>query len=379
MRIIFSLLFVFIVFGAFSQENIKYTNNMDYVLGDVKQAFIHNNISNKTQVDNLIKGFKNLKVNGIRIPIFAQGLEPNKAMLDYFYEQAKANGFKIFANPALFDGGRRIANGVFKDDNAGGTVKNDPVKTQILIDRIKAFALEYPCDWICPFNEDARPEREWSIAQYNTIFQQLHGQLNGAELIGACQWGLEAGIETFDETEIDKYITVATTHNLGFNHNLWPGFINKAKAKGLPVWDSEVNHNKKYEDKLTRLETALENKVNGLVIYNSWRGIDLTNGNLNNTERLLEQQALFLDKTTSTADKLIIDQLYVYPNPASEHVNVGGVDNVKWLSLYNVHGTIVKAELNAKQLSVEGLSEGIYILKVEQMDGRVDNMKISIK
>ncbi|WP_158275589.1 hypothetical protein [Marinilabilia rubra] len=34
----------------------------------------------------------------------------------------------------------------------------------------------------------------------------------------------------------------------------------------------------KYPDRLTRLEVALENKVDGLVIYNNWRGINLSNG-----------------------------------------------------------------------------------------------------
>ncbi|PWE01370.1 T9SS type A sorting domain-containing protein [Marinilabilia rubra] len=378
MKELLTFIMLFAGLSVFAQDNIKYTNDMDYVLGDVKQAFIHDKISNKTQVDNLIKGFKSLKVNGIRIPIFAEGLEPNKAMLDYFFEQAKAYGFKIFANPALTSGGIRIANVVFKDEDAGGSVWNDPVKTQVLIDRIKAFAIEYPCDWICPFNEDGRPGKKWSVAQYNAIFQGLLGQLNGAELVGSCQWGLEAGILTFDKTETDQYISVATSHNLGFNHNLWSTFINKARAKGLPVWDSEVNHNQKYPDRLTRLEAALENKVDGLVIYNSWRGINLSNGTLNNTERVLEQQALFLDSQTSVNDLYGVDSVFVYPNPASEFISVSGYVNVKQLSLIDLQGKIVRSQSEANQLIVEGLSRGIYILKLELFDGHVKYMKVTI-
>ena len=125
-------------------------------------------------------------------------------------------------------------------------------------------------------------------SQINEIYQRLytHG-LNGAELIGPCTWGLVAGIDMFQKTNIADYITVATAHNLGFNHNLWDDFIAEADKDNLPVWDSEVNHNDKFPDDAvksgTRLERAIENKVDGLVLYNSWNTVSLTTGSVNAT------------------------------------------------------------------------------------------------
>ncbi|GAF01635.1 galactose-binding domain-containing protein [Saccharicrinis fermentans] len=268
--------FLIVVFSINAQSTI-YTNDMDYVLGDVKQAFISDQITTETQADNLIEGMKNLGVNGIRIPIYAEGLNPNKEMFDYFYNKAVDEGFLIFANPAQSSGGHRIANGILNGDMV--SVLDDEEATNTLINRIKDFAAEYPCKWINPFNEDGRPDVAWSTAQMNTIYASLYNNVNGAELIGPCVWGIPASIDVFNNTDISDYITVAATHNLGFNHSSWPTFIAAAEAKNLPVWDSEVNHNDA-KGNGTRLEKALEYEVDGLVLYNIWNTISLTDGSI---------------------------------------------------------------------------------------------------
>lgn len=262
--------------NAQNQTSTVYTNDMDYVLGDVKQAFITNAITTTAQADNLIEGFKTMNVNGIRIPIYATGVNPNETMYDYFYDEAVAAGFKIFANPAQSSGGARIACGILD-----GTVCNvkSTTYTNALVTRIKAFAVDYPCDWINPFNEDGAPGGEWYGGQMNDIYSQLDGQINGAELIGPCVWGLPGSISVLQNTTIENNITIASSHNLGFNHSDWSTFIALADASNLPVWDSEVNNNDKFGTG-SRLEAALDAGVDGLVLYNSWNTISLTNGSV---------------------------------------------------------------------------------------------------
>jgi len=70
------------------------------------------------------------------------------------------------------------------------------------------------------------------------------------------------------------------THNLGFNHSDWPEFIALAEDNNLPVWDTEVNDNDKFGTG-TRLDAALDADIDGLVLYNSWTMISLTNGSIN--------------------------------------------------------------------------------------------------
>ena len=270
--------------NAQTDSNTAYINDMDYVLGDVKQVFIRNQITTKAQSDNLIKGFKAMRVNGIRVPIFATGQVPNKAMFDYFFDQALAAGFKIFANPAQGSGGQRIACEVLNVSGSLCTTRNNNTRTNILINRIKEFSAEYPCDWINPFNEDGAPGAAWSANQMNTIYASLRGQMNGADLIGPGVWGLPASINVLNNTNVANYIDIATTHNLGFHHGSWSTFINAASSRGLSVWDSEVNHNlsKSNSDGIaTRLEAAMDAGVDGLVLYDSWNYINRSTGAIN--------------------------------------------------------------------------------------------------
>jgi len=279
---------------------------MDYVLGDTKQAFITNKVTTTAQADNLLLGFKKMKVNGIRIPIFGRDvngvdLNPNKPMMDYFYTQALAQGFDIFANPAQGGGGKRIANNRLNGNGAtegpDTSVNGVQAATDELIARMLEFSAEYPdCKWLNPFNEDGRATSStWSVSQINAIYAALYNNVNGAELIGPCTWGLPAAIDMFDNTNTENYITIAASHNLGFNHSLWDDFIALADAKNLPVWDSEVNHNDA-KGNGTRLEKAIENKVDGLVLYNSWNTVSLSDGSISTGQQ--GQMVLYLKDYT---------------------------------------------------------------------------------
>lgn len=313
---------MFIISNA---QTTIYTNDMDYVIGDVKQAFIQNKITNTTQADMLIEGFKTMKVNGIRIPIYADGQNPNQTMFDYFYNKAVSEGFPIFANPAQSSGGQRIACGILNGTLCN--VKDDNTATSILLNTILNFESQYPCKWINPFNEDGSAGAAFSANQMNTIYSVLSTNLQNAELIGACVWGLPGSINVFNNTEIENYITVATAHNLGFNHSRWSDFIALADAYNLPVWDSEVNHNDKFGTG-TRLEKALENKVDGLVMYDSWRYIDLTTGVVNNAGETV--MALYLKPIgenlalTGTASQSSENPSFPSPAPLANDGDING-------------------------------------------------------
>lgn len=272
--------------SAFSQS--IYTNDMDYVLGDVKQRFITRQITTEAEADNLLIGFTTMKVNGIRIPIFPAGWDYDEVIMKYFFEQAKAQGFLIFANPAQDSGARRIASGSLLSGDLI-TTKNNPTATATVISTVSQFVLDYPgLKWVNPFNEDGQAGGNWTAAQMNAIYSGVkanmesyysNGQIpNIPELIGPCVWGLPASIQVMNNTNIADYITVATSHNLGFNNGQWPTFIALADAEGLPVWDSEVNNSS--NGGLSRIDTALANNVDGLVIYNSGNNIYKGTGEL---------------------------------------------------------------------------------------------------
>ena len=274
-----------------------YTNDMDYVLGDCKQRFIQGQVKTEEQADNLLKGFIAMKVNGIRIPIFPRdantgvSVNPQPAIMKYFYEQALAAGFKIFANPAQGGGGIRIANNSLGNTSS---VNGKQPATDELVNRIIEFSNEYPnCKWMNPFNEDGRATNStWSINQINEIYQRLYNHgLNGAELIGPCTWGLPAAIDMFKNTNIADYITVASSHNLGHHDGQWDDFMALAALENLPVWDSEAN-NDPGNGAVNKVEAAIANKVDGLVVYNSGHNINLSTGVLSATNQYYMSQYL---------------------------------------------------------------------------------------
>ncbi|MCX6309181.1 MAG: T9SS type A sorting domain-containing protein [Bacteroidia bacterium] len=343
-----------------------YTNNMQYVLGDAKQAFIKNMITTTAKAENLIVGFKNMKVNGIRMPIFADGLCPNKEMFDYFFQRATAEGFPIFASPAQSSGGQRIANGVLNYEGTLGSVKNDPVKTNVLINVVKAFANEYPCKWINPFNEDGEEGGAWSASQMNTIFSSLYNQVNGAELIGPCVWGIPASISVLRNTNIRNYITVASTHNLGFDHKSWPAFISLANEKSLPAWDSEVN-NFDAQGNGTRLEAALAAKVDGLVMYNSWNDVNLTNGVVNSSGQT--QMSLYL-KSPAGIDQISRSSfITIFPNPASDYIQIYSSEKPIQLELLDLNAIVLKTiPTENAQIDVSFLKSGMYFVRCKTQE-----------
>lgn len=282
------LLWSFACFTVTAQTLYRYKNNMKHVLGDAKQAIIQNKLSSTSQVNNLLDGFETLGFSGIRIPIFASdSLVPNLSIYNSLYNEARKRGFKVFANPAQHAGGQRVANGIIAE--VGPKPLNNDEATQTLIARIQEYAKDYKCDWINPFNEDGAPGGAWSANQMNEIYETLENTINGADLIGPGAWGIPASIRVLQNTNVGKYVSIATSHNLGFNHASWATFIDEANDLGLEVWDSEVNNARK-NGGTSRLEAAIEAKVNGLVVYNAWTFVNLSNGNISNTGQVFKDK-----------------------------------------------------------------------------------------
>lgn len=369
MKSLITILFISLGSLMMSAQTTIYTNDMEYVIGDVKQAFIKDKISTVAQVLNLLKGFETLKVNGIRIPIFAKGYEPDEQALIYFYQQAVEAGFDVFANPVHWSGGQRVANGVFEDfdENFGGPVKDNPEKTQALIDRILEIDLLYPdLTWINPFNEDGSPGGAWSADQMNTIYKTLSEKLVNAELIGACPWGIPAGIKVLKNTDVENYITVSTTHNLGFNHSSWTEFINLSHAANLPAWDSEVNHNVRTDldpTGTTRLEAAIAYGVDGMVLYDSWSAINLNTGEVNSSGQ--EWMSHYL-KPASIDDALenktsLFD---VYSGTSSFTIRLLDPFVKSEISVVNLNGKVIRQLISSgtQDIEIDALQAGVYVV-----------------
>jgi hypothetical protein len=87
---------------------------------------------------------------------------------------------------------------------------------------------------------------------------------------------------------------------------------------------------------------------------------------------------------TCLIDPLIIQDnteasgLQVYPNPARDRVVIEGMEAVE-VKVYNTSGQMVKCVWGTNEINVEGLPEGVYLLRIMDAVGKVYTNKITVR
>jgi hypothetical protein len=84
-----------------------------------------------------------------------------------------------------------------------------------------------------------------------------------------------------------------------------------------------------------------------------------------------------LEKNTTGVEENRFEAV-VYPNPANGVVRIEGVEaDEVWV--YNALGQMVKTVRNSNEISVEGLSEGVYLLRITDAEGRNHTERLVVK
>lgn len=90
-------------------------------------------------------------------------------------------------------------------------------------------------------------------------------------------------------------------------------------------------------------------------------------------------KAMVLDnvKWEESASTSIFDNLEVnlYPNPVQSTLNVEGLADIKTLSVYDIHGRLIMEQHHTKQIQVNHLSQGVYLLRVTTLSGQNTTLK----
>jgi hypothetical protein len=77
-----------------------------------------------------------------------------------------------------------------------------------------------------------------------------------------------------------------------------------------------------------------------------------------------------VDPTTLSTEELLANNFSIYPNPASDFVNVKSLQGAN-IEVYNIVGKLVKSEIsqsNEHAMNVSDLNSGIYLLKLTSED-----------
>ena len=65
----------------------------------------------------------------------------------------------------------------------------------------------------------------------------------------------------------------------------------------------------------------------------------------------------------------------MYPNPATDVLNIAIENELKSVEIYNIQGQKVLSS-NQKQINVPGLSNGMYMVRVEDENGSASTQKL---
>jgi hypothetical protein len=68
--------------------------------------------------------------------------------------------------------------------------------------------------------------------------------------------------------------------------------------------------------------------------------------------------------TTSVKKDNEEENIYLYPNPASEYININTSDVIKKIEIYDFLGKLCLVDLNSNVLNVSSLIPGVYSVKI---------------
>ena len=77
----------------------------------------------------------------------------------------------------------------------------------------------------------------------------------------------------------------------------------------------------------------------------------------------------------SIEEESMENSFIIHPNPTSEMVHIEGVD-VAEVQIFNMLGQKVKTVTNSNEIDMDGLAEGVYLLKVTDKAGTIHTGKV---
>ena len=73
-----------------------------------------------------------------------------------------------------------------------------------------------------------------------------------------------------------------------------------------------------------------------------------------------------------------MEPISIYPNPAKEMVTIGGYE-VAEVQVYNALGQLVNTIHGTNELSVTGLAEGVYLLRITATDSKIYRTRLIVR
>ena len=89
-----------------------------------------------------------------------------------------------------------------------------------------------------------------------------------------------------------------------------------------------------------------------------------------------EYSTCYIDETSVQEQDL--QQISLYPNPAKETVMIDGLEVVE-IQVYNNLGQLINSVKGTNVVSVSGLPEGVYLLRITATDGEICSTQLIVR
>ncbi len=97
---------------------------------------------------------------------------------------------------------------------------------------------------------------------------------------------------------------------------------------------------------------------------NFYYAVNIANGNGASTGDYIQTGSVSINENTSSVNDAENDKINIYPNPASNILNIDSKLNIDNVYIYNVSGQKMDIELKNNKIDISKLAKGNYILKI---------------
>ena len=92
--------------------------------------------------------------------------------------------------------------------------------------------------------------------------------------------------------------------------------------------------------------------------------------------------ALLIKSTTLALDEFDLNVFRVYPNPSQGTFTLKGKTSIQSFTIFDIHGRLIQSakNMNSNEVNIQlnNKSKGLYLIKLEDIDGNISSKKIII-
>lgn len=215
------------------------------------------------------------------------------------------------------------------------------------------------------------------IDQYKTTFE-LFGSLYFRNYNGQNLVGLNSTLQNFDEGGLDLF-QLATDYGVWKHYAITTRTINGVRYLTIFV-NGVISNNVAFPSLYqftSKVTLGAGTDANGLLINSKrFSGVVdefyIYNRSFTNAEIMLVMNDSTLSSESFSNNNL---KFSMYPNPANDNLNIEKEKEIQSVEIYSLLGQKVLTA-NNKNISIGNLSNGIYMVRVQDVDGSVATQKL---